>query len=116
MQLKEKLMNKSWENDKKHNFESDFGCFDQFFHPIFSPNFFIGFLLDVRNCCKLSLYSISTKNSISTNHFGPDLGPFGASKNFFFKNLTSSVTRYNGQLSRKLSEKTDTLILRKFSD
>ena len=36
---------------------------------------------------------------------------------FFFKNLTSSVTRYNGQLSScTISEKTNDPILRKLSD
>ena len=35
---------------------------------------------------------------------------------FFFKNLASSVTRYHGQLSCKISEKTNDLILIKFSD
>ena len=38
-------------------------------------------------------------------------------KNFIFKNLALSVTRYNGQLlSCTISEKTNDPILRKFSD
>ena len=54
-------------------------------------------------------------------HLGPDLSPLGPNSAhkffsfFFFKNLVSSVTRYNGQLaSCKMSEKTNDAILRKF--
>ena len=49
-----------------------------------------------------------------------DLGPLDANLGrhfFFFKNLPSSVVRYYGQLSScAISEKTDDLILRTFSD
>ena len=45
-----------------------------------TPNFFsrILSLLDVRHCCKLSLYAIdpNPKNGKKL-HFGPDLGPLG---------------------------------------
>ena len=51
-------MNKTEEIDKKPNFRPDFGWpkFDR-------PNFFLWVLpiLDVRHCCKLSLYAISRK-------------------------------------------------------
>ena len=48
--------------------------------------------------------------------FGPDFGPFGASK-FFFKNLAPSVTRYHVQLSScTTSEKTNDPVLRKLRD
>ena len=50
----------------------------------------------------------------------PDLGllePNSDRKSFFFLNLASSVTRYQGQLSAcKIPEKTKDPILRKFSD
>ena len=42
---------------------------------------------------------------------GPILVQTGAAKNFFFKNLTSSVTRYHGQLSScTISEKTNPIL------
>ena len=56
-------------------------------------------------------------------HLGPDLSPLGPNSAhkffsfffFFFKNLVSSVTRYNGKLaSCKISEKTNDAIFRKF--
>ena len=51
-------------------------------------------------------------------HFWPDLGPLGPNSgpNFFFKNLTLSVTRYHGHLSScTTSEKTNYSFLRKLS-
>ena len=57
--------------------------------------------------------------------FGPDFHPFGPNSGhlffffffFFPKNLALPVTRYHGQLSSfTISEKTNDLILRKFSD
>ena len=54
---------------------------------------------------------IQTQEKNQKSHFGPDLGPLG------FKNLTSLVTRYHGQLlSCTISEKTNDPILTKFSD
>ena len=85
-------------------------------HQIWSPNFFLLILplLDVRNCCKLSLYAISRKtnepnlgNSKKLS-FGPHFGPNSGHQiffhksgfaNFFFKNLAPPVTRYYSQLS-----------------
>ena len=64
-------------------------------------------------------FMIQTQENAKKIHFGPDLGPLGPNSGhqFFFKNLTLSVTRYHGQLSScKISEKTNDQILRKFSD
>ena len=91
--------------------------------PKFKSYFFLRVLLDVRHCYKLLLYAISRKtydqNSKKNGHFGPDLSPLGPNSDCHFlkKNLTSSVTRYHGQLSScKILEKTNDSILRKFSD
>ena len=83
-------------------------------------------LLDNRYCHKLSSYVISTKTynpnsrKCQKTHFGTDLGRLGQNsghQNLFFKSLALSVTRYHGQLSSStISEKTNALILRKFSD
>ena len=52
---------------------------------------------------------IQTQDNGEKPHFGP--------RNFCFKNLTRSVTRYHGQLSScTISEKTNDPILRKLSD
>ena len=78
-------------------------------------------LLDVRNCCKLlSYHRMQEKSMIQTQengkkpHPGPDLGSLvpNSGRQFFFKNLVSSVTRYHGQLSSCSNDP----ILRKFSD
>ena len=98
----------------------------QILTQILVPNFFfVGFiLLDVRHCCKLSLYAISRKTNnrkwrknlvlVLTYDSGPKFEmPFF----FSFKNLVLSVTRYHmGQLSSStLSGKTNNPILRKRS-
>ena len=110
-------------------------------HP--PPIFFLVLpLLDVRRCCKLSLYVISRENNEPyfrkqqkklTLHLilarltqiwapkcffvGFTFTTFSGRKNLIFKNLALSVTRYNGQLSScTISEKTNDPILRKFSD
>ena len=44
------------------------------------------------------------------------LGPPSRCQIFFFKNVFSSVTRYHGQLSRTIPEKTIDPILREVSD
>ena len=72
------------------------------------------------------LYAISMKNndpnSIKSRkpNFGPDLGSLGLNSGrqlSFFKYLSSSVTRYHGQLSScTISEKANDTILRKLSD
>ena len=52
-------------------------------------------------------------------NFGPDLGPLdlNSGRQFFFKSLALSVTKYHGQLSScTISEKNHDPILRKFSD
>ena len=58
MQFKGKLLNQTLENNKKPNFGPDFGQFGLNFSP---PLIFLWVLalLEVRHCCKLSLYSIS---------------------------------------------------------
>ena len=108
MQLQEKLMNQTWENDEK---------------PSFGPKIVYRILplLHVRQCCKLSLYAISrkTKRTAKNLVLGLILAHLAQTwaTNFFFKNLTPSVTRYHGQLSScTISEKTNDPILRKLSD
>ena len=63
MQFQGKLMNQTCEKDKKKNsFRPHFGSFSP---RLGSQNFFswVITLLDVQNCCKLSLYAISKKTS-----------------------------------------------------
>ena len=79
--------------------------------------------LDVTNFFNLSLYASSTKANEPNlrklqkkKSFGTDFGPFGPNSgyNFFFKNLTLSVTRYHGHIpSITKSEKANYPILRK---
>ena len=115
-------MNQTLENRRKPNF----GLFCPNLHPP-PPNFFVVPLLDARHCSKLSLYAIF-RNTYDLNSrkrwktsfwawFRP-IGPtFGPPIFFFFKNLTSSVTRYHGQLSScKILEKTNDPILRKIRE
>ena len=95
---------------------------------IWVPNFFSWVLpiLDVRYCCKLSLNATSTKRYDPNSRkwrktsfwaWFRSIGPKFRLPNFFLKNLTSSITRYHGQLSScTISEKTNDSILRKFSD
>ena len=56
---------------------------------------------------------IQTQENVKKPHFGPDLGPLGpnSDRQFFFKNLGSPVTRYHGQLSSCIIEKTNDTIL-----
>ena len=95
---------------------------------IWVPNFFSWVLpiLDVRYCCKLSLNATSRKRYDPNSRkwrktsfwaWFRSIGPKFRLPNFFLKNLTSSITRYHGQLSScTISEKTNDSILRKFSD
>ena len=89
MQFQGKLIHQTRENGKKSpSFGPDFGPFD--------PNFFFSWVLpqvDVRPCCKLSLYTISRKAN-ETNlrkrqkpSFRTDFGPFGPNSGgqFFFQ-------------------------------
>ena len=58
-------MNQTCENGKKPNFVPDFGPF----WPKFGPQKYLLWdlsLLDVRHCCKLSLYAISRKTMNQT--------------------------------------------------
>ena len=111
-------MNQTWEKGKKRQ-RPKFGP------PIFFFFFWILPLLDIRNCCKLSLYAISRKTNKSdltkwqkkTLVLGPILGHLGCQIFFFFKNLARSITRYYGQLtSCIISEKTNDPILIKLND
>ena len=125
MQFKRKLMNQTCENGKKLSFKPNFGPFGPNFSPPKSFSWILP-LQDVRHCCNLSLYHISGKvmNQIWENgkklNLAPDFGSFGPNssrQNFFFKNLTLSVTRYHGQLSScTTSEKNNDPILRKLSE
>ena len=94
---------------------------------IWAPKFFSWtlLLLDVKHCCKLSLYAFSRKtNELNLrkwqkSSFGPNFDLFGLNlgHQFFFKSLALSVFRYYGQLSSfGISEKTNNPILRKLSD
>ena len=77
MQYKEKLMNQIWENGKISNFGPSFA-------QIWTPKTFLWnlLLLEVRNCCKLSLCSISGKTNAPNLRkqkkpsFGPDFDQF----------------------------------------
>ena len=57
MQFQGKLMNQTWENGKIPSFEPNFGLFWPKFRPQNFCSWFLP-LLDLRNCCKLSLYMI----------------------------------------------------------
>ena len=116
MQFQRKLTNQTWENGKKPNFGPDFG-------PFGSPNFFSWILplLDIRYCCKVSLYAISKKTyqpslrkcqkKPSWAQLWPIWSKFGPTI------LASLVTRHRGQLSScTISKKTNDSILIKLSD
>ena len=105
-------MNRTWKNGEKPNF--------------MPPNFFSWILplLYVWHCRKLSLYVIANK-TYHPNARKWRKTAFWAwahwaqiqAAKFFFKYLTSSVTRYHGHLSScKISEKTKDQILRELSD
>ena len=90
MQFQGKLINRTWENSRRPNFGPDFGLFGPNLGP---KDFYLWILplLDVRNCCKLSLYAISRKTNkpnlrkwqIKTS-FRPSFGPFDSKKNFWW--------------------------------
>ena len=85
MHFKGKLINQTWENDKKPTFGPDFGAFLLRFglQKLF---LWVLHLLDVAHCCKLSLYVISRKTNESNLRKWPDFNPFGQNlgpKNFF---------------------------------
>ena len=64
------------------------------------------------------LINQTCENAIKPS-FWPEFGPFGPNsrRQYFSKNLASSVPRYHGQLlSCTISEKTNNPILRKLSD
>ena len=82
MQFQGKLMNQTGKNGKTPSFEPYFGLF----WPIFGPRNCFSWvlpLLDVRHCCKLSLYVIARKTNEPNlrkwqkTSFGPNFGPFG---------------------------------------
>ena len=114
--IQKKLTNETSENGEKPNFGLDLD-------PLGGS---YTLLDDVRHCCKLSLHAslkIQTQENGKKPHFGPNFGPLGQNLGremffFFFKYLvSSSVTRYPGQLSScAISEKTNDQILRKLSD
>ena len=132
MQFQGKLMNQTWENCKKPSFGLDFGPFRQNLGPK-KIYLLILHILDVWNCCKLSLYSISRKTNKPNLRkwqkkpsFRPDFGPFGPSSGFqfffFFFQKSGFVLRlsfflqktiYYGHLSScKTSAKTNDTILK----
>ena len=116
-------MNQTWQNSKKSNFRPILARLAQIWAQKF---FFVGLsllsmLVIVASCHCIQFQGklmilIQTQENDEKSHFGP--GPkFGSQKNFFFKNLASSVTRYNGQISScTISDKTNDPILRKLRD
>ena len=125
MQFKGNLLGKIWENDKKTNFWSDFGSFDLNVRP---KNLFRGFyfhqMLNIvasYHCMQFQKkLMIQTQENGKKNSFWASFRPLApkfGSRNFFLKNLASSITRYHGRLSScKISEKTNDPILRKLSE
>ena len=145
MHFKGKLMNQTWENDKKTNFRPDCGLFGQ---NLGHQNFVLWILLlvDVRDCCKLSFYAISGKTYDPNSRkwqrtsiwawFRPIkwwrtsiwdwfrlIRPKFVLPFFFFFFLSSKIwlcqsldTVHVHLSSCKISEKPNDLILRKFSD
>ena len=103
---------------KAPNFRLDYGSFSQ----NLSSNIFFCvwiYLYQILNIVKLDIdnWWSKLKKMAKKTHFGPNFGPMipNSSRNFFFKNLSSSVTRYYGQLSScTISKKTNDSILRKF--
>ena len=107
-------MSQTWENGKNEIFVPFLAHLAKICPS--PPNFFLWILplLDVRYCRKLSSYLISwiqTQENWKEPHFRHDLDPLGqirAASFFAFcfkKSLSSSVTRYRGQLSScKISE------------
>ena len=95
---------------------------------IWIPKFFLWIwpLLDVRHCCKLSLYAIARKTNEPNLRNGkkPSFGILTHLAQIRVANVFSppkylafSVTRYHGQLSScTISEKTNHPISRKLSD
>ena len=116
MKFQGKLMNQTWENDKKPNSGINFRSFDLNLGP---QIFFLWVLplLKVRDCCKLSLYAISRGKKPHFGHDSGTLGPNLGCKKFFFENLISSFPWHHGQLSScTILEKTNDSILRKLSE
>ena len=125
MHFQGKLMNQTCENGKKPSFCSDFGHFG----PNMGPQIFFSrilLLLDVRHCCKSSLYAISRKTNEQNLRkwqekpsFVPDFGLFDPNLNhqfFFFskiwicQSLDIMVSYHHVQYQKKL------IILRELSD
>ena len=120
IQFQGKLINQTCENGKKPSFGHDFGPFGPKFDPQKNFLWFLP-LLDIIYCYKLSLYVMSRKTNEQNLRkakmpkkpsFWPYFGPkWGRQIFFFFKNLTSLVTRYHGQLSScAISEKTNPIL------
>ena len=58
MQFQGKLMNQTWENDKKPNFGPDFGSFGP---DLLAPPQFFWWILPLLHCWKLSVFVILRK-------------------------------------------------------
>ena len=94
-------MTQTWKNNKKPNFEPDFGPFGFFLQAL--P------LLIIGHCPKLSSYAIYRKTNEPNlrkwqkkTNFGPDFSPFGAkcdSKIFFFMSLPLLEVKHCCRLS-----------------
>ena len=90
MQFKEKLMNQTWENDKRLSFRPDFGPFGPNLDPqIFFREFYLYWMLDIVASyhCMQSQGKLMNKTweNDKKPSFGPDFGPFGPNlvSNFF---------------------------------
>ena len=123
--LKGKLINQTWENDKKLNFRPDFGPFGP---NLGAPKFCscVLALLGLRHVANYHRVQFQGKLMIQTQKngkknsfwtwFSPVRPKFGQPK-FFLKNLALPVTKYHGQLSScTILEKTNDPILKKFCD
>ena len=101
IQLYGKLMSSAWEKRRKPSFWPNFGPFGPIFHP---QIFFSSILpkLDVKNFASYHCMQFQGKLMNKTGEngkkpsFKSNFGPFGpySGRQFFFQNLTLSVTRY----------------------
>ena len=115
-------MNQTWENGKKSNLGPNF---DTFGLNLDLKKFFVGFIhlhemLEIVPSYRCIQFQGKLINQTCENgkkpSFRPHLAQIRTNNFFFFKNLASSVTRYHGQSSSTISEKTNDSILKKFSD
>ena len=125
MQFQGKLLNQTWENEKKQtNFGPDFGSFGPNLGPeeLFRE-FYLYYMLHIVASYHCMLFQGKLINQTWKNGknlvLSPILTPLAQilATNIFSKNLALSVTTYHGQLSScTISEKTNDPVLRKVRD